>query len=220
MKEYNNKYYKVKKLSSNLERVVYLYENIQEKKLYICKRIKLFNLETLNDSEIEPEKNFTESVNQELKFLKQYSNKEKYPHLNIIQYIEDFITIKPNKDYDHLSIITEYYENGDLSNSKGFPFYNIVYLLVKILIILDQFKEDKFVHRDIKPENIFYRTLNGPNRITGEPEYEFYLGDLGSSRIILGLTQDGRYTQAGTNEFIAPEVIEGYITPCRYYSLV
>ncbi|EGC39923.1 hypothetical protein DICPUDRAFT_74505 [Dictyostelium purpureum] len=220
MKEYNNKYYKVRKLSSNLDRVIYLYENIQEKKLYICKRIKLFNLETLNDSEIGLEKNFTQSVNQELKFLKRYSNKEKYPHLNIIQYIEDFITIKPNKDYYHLNIITEFYENGDLSKLKRFSFYNFFYLLVKILIILEQFKEDKVVHRDIKPENIFFRTLIGPNRITGEPEYEFYLGDLGSSRIILGLTQDGRFTQEGTNQFIAPEVIEGnYTSNVDVYSL-
>ncbi|EGC28450.1 hypothetical protein DICPUDRAFT_160136, partial [Dictyostelium purpureum] len=157
------------------EEINTIIKKMTQLQLYICKRIKLFNLETLNDSEIGLEKNFTQSVNQELKFLKRYSNKEKYPHLNIIQYIEDFITIKPNKDYYHLNIITEFYENGDLSKLK--------------------------------------RTLNGPNKITGEPEYEFYLGDLGSSRIILGLTQDGRYTQEGTNQFIAPEVIGGFYTP-------
>ncbi|KAM9987599.1 hypothetical protein ACTFIZ_000110 [Dictyostelium cf. discoideum] len=186
----------------NTKRKIQLVKNKKDEKLYICKTIEFNNDNETNKQKIEREREYL--------FLKKYSS-PRFSHLNIIKYIQHFETRDKDGYLQKLSIITEYYEGGDLTNLKNlneFAPKDIIYLFFRMLLILKEF-HNSIIHRDIKPENIFF--------VKNESHLEFYLGDMGSS---LMLKTNYLNTIIGTNQYMAPEVnTGGYTCQADIYSL-
>ncbi|KAN0032663.1 hypothetical protein ACTFIV_006571 [Dictyostelium citrinum] len=170
--------------------------------IYVCKTIEFYNDNEAIEKKIKRDREYS--------FLKHYSSPN-FSYLNIIKYIQHFETRDNDGYLQKLSIITEYYEGGDLTNLKNLKEVqpkDIVYLFFRILLILKEF-QDSIIHRDIKPENIFF-VKNGP-------DLEFYLGDMGSS---IKVTTNQSTTLIGTNQYMAPEIDRGgYTCKVDIYSL-
>ena len=161
-------------------------------KIYAMKILKLEDDERL--SKEEKEKYFKS----EIELLK------KLNHPNIVKYYKSF------REDDHLYIIMEYFDNGDLSDyikvlkydkdlDKKPEIWNIFYQSISGLNYLHA---SGVVHRDIKPENIFM----AKNKI-------IKIGDFGVSALIKE-KKDAKNirrlkgTILGTPEYMAPELFK------------
>ena len=116
-------------------------------------------------------------------------------HPNIVEYKESFLS------HDHLTIIMEYCEVGDLAyhikrkqqKNETFSEQEIFHWMVQICMALEYVHSRKVLHRDIKTQNVF---LTGANTIK--------LGDFGISKVLESTTQVAM-TVVGTPYYMSPE---------------
>ncbi|KAM9954159.1 hypothetical protein ACTFIR_009298 [Dictyostelium discoideum] len=143
----------------------------------------------------------------------EFNHLKKFSQMNHDKYIEHIESKDEFGLVDRCIFVTEYYEDGDLSSIKEIEFKDIINLFLKMLINLKEF-QNVIIHRDIKPENIFFRKFKNNGKI----ELDCYLGDYGSAQTLY--TQN-KSTLIGTNQYIAPEVIEkkGHTNLIDIYSL-
>ncbi|KAI9740598.1 MAG: hypothetical protein M1834_005179 [Cirrosporium novae-zelandiae] len=129
-------------------------------------------------------------VNNELQIMKRL----RHPH--IVEYIDHAET------KDHLYIIMEMIENGDLLRYTRHPMVESVGQSVsrQILHALDYLHRMKITHRDIKPDNILVKEID-PMVVK--------LSDFGLSKVV---EDDGTFlkTFCGTLLYCAPEVYPDY----------
>ena len=150
----------------------------------------------LNESEGENLKKIIEEIN----IMKQLD------HPNIVKYYTGWY----DKEKKRVIIITEMVSGGSLKqNLKSIrsPRLRLLKKWIKeILSGLAYLHSKKIIHRDIKCDNIFLDKVTGTLKI----------GDLGGSVLCEGYATNF----VGTEEFMAPEVIEGkYTVKADIYSL-
>jgi serine/threonine protein kinase len=110
-----------------------------------------------------------------------------------------------NPNDDTFCIITEYCSNGNLENyMKIRQKYNMIYSFIELKKIFSEFinffanlQRRNMAHRDIKPENIYVNE-----------DFEFRVGDMGSSKIIN--MESINHTIVGTENYLSPELRKGY----------
>ncbi|CAM9631408.1 unnamed protein product [Pylaiella littoralis] len=159
---------------------VYLMRHRQQRKLVCAKIIKIKNI---------PRKE-REACRTEVDLLRRLH------HPNIVGYKDSFLT--PRKD--HLCIVMEYCDGGDLSTHiknarrRLFPESKILHWFVQIALGLHYMHGRLVLHRDLKTQNIF---LLGNGRLV--------LGDLGISKVLEG-TMDFASTRIGTPYYMSPEL--------------
>eukprot|EP00668_Euglena_longa_P005351 GGOE01006311.1.p1 GENE.GGOE01006311.1~~GGOE01006311.1.p1 ORF type:complete len:524 (-),score=75.84 GGOE01006311.1:1047-2618(-) len=147
--------------------------------------MKLIDLSKMNKKER------TASLNEAkvLSFLK---------HPNIIRYADSFLSRKT----EHLCIVMEFAEGGDLANKiklqRGRPFLEEVILdwFIQICLGLQACHKKKILHRDVKTQNIFL-AADGVIKV----------GDFGISRILQN-TMDNAHTFVGTPYYLSPELVQ------------
>jgi serine/threonine protein kinase len=180
----SNKPYKIiKQVGKGSYGVVYLCQNKIKNQLCVIKRI---NLSKLDNKEKE------ETIN-ESKIL------QKLDHQNIIKFIEVFIE---KKSQTTLNIVTEYADDGDLSqkiNSQPkknlFPENLILDYFTQICLALKHIHDKKIIHRDLKSQNIFL-TKKGLIKI----------GDFGVAKNLKN-TWKKASTMIGTPYYLSPEIV-------------
>ena len=180
----SEKTYKIiKQIGKGSFGTVYLCQNLKLKELCVIKRI---NLSKLDDKEKE------ETIN-ESKIL------QKLDHQNIIKFIEVFIE---KKSQTTLNIVTEYADDGDLSqkiNSQPkknlFPENLILDYFTQICLALKHIHDKKIIHRDLKSQNIFL-TKKGLIKI----------GDFGVAKNLKN-TWKKASTMIGTPYYLSPEIV-------------
>ena len=162
----------------------YLCENQRDNSQCVIKQIPLDNLD-------EEEKRDTFN---EVLILK------KVNHSNIIKFLDVFKSSKPNNT---LNIVTEYADDGDLSQKieklrqKKSPFTEkeILNYLTQLCLALNHIHKKKIIHRDLKSGNIFL-TKSGLVK----------LGDFGISKGFKNTWEKAR-TKVGTPYYLSPEII-------------
>lgn len=130
------------------------------------------------------------ATNREVAVLK------KLNHPHIVRYIESFV------EDEHLVIIMEYCDAGDISNSvsaarsQSNPLTEemILHWLLQAALALEYMHVNRVLHRDIKSSNIF---LTSKNTVK--------IGDFGISRV-LEHTNSFAMTMVGTPYYMSPEV--------------
>ena len=180
----SEKTYKIiKQIGKGSFGTVYLCQNLKLKELCVVKRI---NLSKLDNKEKE------ETIN-ESKIL------QKLDHQNIIKFIEVFIE---KKSQTTLNIVTEYADDGDLSqkiNSQPkknlFPENLILDYFTQICLALKHIHDKKIIHRDLKSQNIFL-TKKGFVK----------LGDFGVAKNLQN-TWKKASTIIGTPYYLSPEIV-------------
>ena len=181
----NIKYKIIKQIGKGSYGTVYLCEDKNNKnQQYVIKRI---NLSKLSEKERE------ETIN-ETKIL------QKLDHQNIIKFIEFFISKK--EEIIYLNIITEYADDGDLSEKinsqikKNYFSENIILdYFTQICLALKHIHDKKIIHRDLKSQNIFL-TKKGLIK----------LGDFGIAKH-LNNTWKKASTMIGTPYYLSPEIV-------------
>ena len=164
----------------------YLSENLADDTQCVIKQIPLTDL-----SEEEKKDTFNEVL-----ILK------KVNHSNIIKFLDVFKTSKP---INTLNIVTEYADDGDLSQKiellkkKKSPFSEkeILNYLTQICLALNHIHKKKIIHRDLKSGNIFL-TKSGLVK----------LGDFGISKGFKNTWEKAK-TMVGTPYYLSPEIING-----------
>ena len=164
----------------------YLSENLADHTQCVIKQIPLTDL-----SEEEKKDTFNEVL-----ILK------KVNHSNIIKFLDVFKTSKP---INTLNIVTEYADDGDLSQKieklkqKKSPFTEkeILNYLTQICLALNHIHKKKIIHRDLKSGNIFL-TKSGLVK----------LGDFGISKGFKNTWEKAK-TMVGTPYYLSPEIING-----------
>lgn len=118
-------------------------------------------------------------------------------HPNIVNYFDSFLARKS----DHLCIVMEFADGGDLSNriknNHGINFTETQVLdwFIQIVLSLQYVHQRKILHRDVKTQNIFLTQDNVCK-----------LGDFGIART-LNNTYDQASTFVGTPYYLSPELI-------------
>ena len=164
----------------------YLSENLADNTKCVIKQIPLIDL-----SEEEKKDTFNEVL-----ILK------KVNHSNIIKFLDVF---KSSKPINTLNIVTEYADDGDLSQKiellkkKKSPFTEkeILNYLTQICLALNHIHKKKIIHRDLKSGNIFL-TKSGLVK----------LGDFGISKGFKNTWEKAK-TMVGTPYYLSPEIING-----------
>ena len=111
-----------------------------------------------------------------------------------------------------LDMVMEYASGGDVEEwmKKGnrVPAPEFLQFATHLLEALAHLHEQRIIHRDIKPANILLGDSGRP-----------MLADFGVSRFVQ--TRSGKYTQAGTTQYMAPEVTlrEAYSVAADVWSL-
>ena len=162
----------------------YLCENLNNNSQCVIKQIPLDNLD-----EEEKKDTFNEVL-----ILK------KVNHSNIIKFLDVF---KSSKPINTLNIVTEYADDGDLSQKieklrqKKLPFTEkeILNYLTQLCLALNHIHKKKIIHRDLKSGNIFL-TKSGLVK----------LGDFGISKGFKNTWEKAR-TKVGTPYYLSPEII-------------
>eukprot|EP00667_Euglena_gracilis_P006781 EG_transcript_6852 len=119
-------------------------------------------------------------------------------HPNVIRYADSFLSRKT----EHLCIVMEYAEGGDLSNriklqrGRPFPEEAVLDWFLQICLGLQACHKKKILHRDIKTQNIFL-AADGVIKV----------GDFGISRILQN-TMDNAHTFVGTPYYLSPELVQ------------
>eukprot|EP00192_Tetraselmis_astigmatica_P009346 CAMPEP_0117666422 /NCGR_PEP_ID=MMETSP0804-20121206/10368_1 /TAXON_ID=1074897 /ORGANISM="Tetraselmis astigmatica, Strain CCMP880" /LENGTH=850 /DNA_ID=CAMNT_0005473967 /DNA_START=656 /DNA_END=3208 /DNA_ORIENTATION=+ len=116
-------------------------------------------------------------------------------HAFILGYVDSFVY------KNHLCIITEYCEAGDLytylnSRKSYLPEAQVLEWFVQIALAVQHCHDRKVLHRDLKTQNIFL-TKNG----------DVKLGDFGISRVLKGPMEMAQ-TIVGTPYYMSPEILE------------
>jgi len=116
-------------------------------------------------------------------------------HAFILGYVESFVY------KNHLCIITEYCEAGDLytylkSRKSPLPEAQVLEWFAQIALAIHHCHEHKVLHRDLKTQNIFL-TKHG----------DVKLGDFGIARVLRGPMEMAQ-TIIGTPYYMSPEIIE------------
>ncbi|CAM9782650.1 unnamed protein product, partial [Ectocarpus fasciculatus] len=174
------KYERIKVLGVGSFGKVYLMRHRQQRRLVCAKIIKIKNI---------PRKE-REACRTEVDLMRRLH------HPNIVGYKDSFLT--PRKD--HLCIVMEYCDGGDLSTQiknarkRLFPESKILHWFVQIALGLHYMHSRLVLHRDLKTQNIF---LLGNGRLV--------LGDLGISKVLEG-TMDFASTRIGTPYYMSPEL--------------
>ena len=123
----------------------------------------------------------------------------KLDHPNIIKLFEVFDSQKPKHT---LNIVTEYADDGDLSekiklqNNKPFTESEILDYFTQICLALKHIHDKKIIHRDIKSGNIFLMKSGLVK-----------LGDFGIAKGFQN-TMDKAKTMVGTPYYLSPEIIQ------------
>lgn len=118
-------------------------------------------------------------------------------HPNIINYVDSFLA----KKTDHLCIVMEFADGGDLCNKvkyqRGVRFSEeqVLDWFIQIVLSLQHMHRRKILHRDVKTQNIFLTTDNLCK-----------LGDFGISKALSG-TYEQTNTFVGTPYYLSPELI-------------
>lgn len=118
-------------------------------------------------------------------------------HPNIINYVDSFLARKS----DHLCIVMEYADGGDLSSrikknyGVNFRETQILDWFIQAVLSLHYVHRRKILHRDVKTQNIF---------LTNDGQVK--LGDFGIARTLCN-TYDQAKTFVGTPYYLSPELI-------------
>lgn len=118
-------------------------------------------------------------------------------HPNIINYIDSFLARRS----DHLCIVMEFADNGDLAshiskrNGELFPENHVLDWFIQLALSLHYVHQRHILHRDVKTPNVF---LTKENVVK--------LGDFGIARTLSG-TFDQARTFVGTPYYLSPELI-------------
>lgn len=120
-------------------------------------------------------------------------------HKNVIQYTDVFAIP------DHLCLVTEYCNNGDLSQliekskneAKALPETEVLRLTYSLMQGLNYLHTLGIIHRDIKPANIFLNHIN-----------DCIIGDFGLARTVNDNTSGNQ--MIGSPSYMAPEVYLEY----------
>ncbi|ESL05504.1 protein kinase [Trypanosoma rangeli SC58] len=118
-------------------------------------------------------------------------------HPNIINYVDSFLS----KKSDHLCIVMEFADCGDLSarikKSYGVNFRESQVLdwIIQLVLSLSYVHQRRILHRDIKSQNVFLTSQN-----------ILKLGDFGIACTLSG-TYDQARTFVGTPYYLSPELI-------------
>ncbi|XP_065108489.1 serine/threonine-protein kinase Nek5 isoform X2 [Paramisgurnus dabryanus] len=121
----------------------------------------------------------------------------KMRHPNIVRFYKSFY------DRNHLYILMEYCDAGDLMNTikmqkgRAFTEQQIIDWFVQICLGLKHIHDKKVLHRDIKTQNIFL--TDGGLKVK--------LGDFGIARM-LNSTMELARTCVGTPYYLSPEICE------------
>jgi serine/threonine protein kinase len=119
-------------------------------------------------------------------------------HLNVINYVDSFLSRKT----EHLCIVMEYAEGGDLSNrikqakGKHFSEEQVLDWFIQTCLAVAYCHKKRVLHRDIKSQNIF---------LTDEGVIK--VGDFGISRVLQN-TCDCAHTFVGTPYYLSPELVQ------------
>ena len=123
----------------------------------------------------------------------------KLDHPNIIKLFEVFDSQKPKHT---LNIVTEYADDGDLSekiksqNNKPFTESDILDYFTQICLALKHIHDKKIIHRDLKSGNVFLMKSGLVK-----------LGDFGIAKGFQN-TMDKAKTMVGTPYYLSPEILE------------
>ncbi|CCW67850.1 unnamed protein product [Phytomonas sp. Hart1] len=118
-------------------------------------------------------------------------------HPNIIDYVDSFLA----KKSDHLCIVMEYAEGGDLKSriksrcGNNFSENQVLDWFIQLVLSLHYVHQLKILHRDVKTQNVF---------LTSEDIIK--LGDFGIARTLNG-TYDQAQTFVGTPYYLSPELL-------------
>ena len=136
--------------------------------------------------------NFNELAIQEVAILKTLK------HPNIVKFYDSF-TIKDAYKQDLFIIITEYYENGSLSdyifNPKEDKIEDRIKIATSILSAIQYLHSRGIAHCDIKPENVLFDSKMNPILI----DFGFSIDNVN--------TTDSQYRR-GTTGYAAPELFQ------------
>ena len=170
----------ISKLSDGEYSTVFKVRRNEDKKTYVLKKVKLFNLSNLEK----------ENALNEVRLLASVKS------IFVISYKDAFFDEKDNT----LCIIIEFADRGDLfqkitehkKSAKFFDESDIWRIFIQLVKGLKSLHDLKILHRDIKPSNVFLFSNGSPK-----------LGDLKKSKVARrGLG----YTQTGTPNYASPEV--------------
>ena len=180
----NSKKYKIiKELGQGGNGKVYLALNKKDNKYYAIKKISIEDLTKEEISIIENEAKILSSIHNE----------------HIVRYYDSY------KDKEYFYILMEYCEGSDLKKfineykkkNKTINEDIISTIVYEIYLGIKEIHDKNLIHRDLKPENLF---ISNDNRIK--------IGDFGISKQ-LDLNNKYATTSIGTNNYIAPEVVQG-----------
>eukprot|EP00744_Colponema_vietnamica_P008063 GILI01011526.1.p1 GENE.GILI01011526.1~~GILI01011526.1.p1 ORF type:complete len:529 (+),score=93.61 GILI01011526.1:80-1666(+) len=175
------RYTKVRNIGKGNMGTCYLARDNEDGKFFVIKQVDLAKLN---------KKERQQSLN-EAKVLSALR------HPNIINYVDSFLA----KKSDHLCIVMEFADNGDLCNKikfqRGVRFGEdqILDWFIQMVLSLQHMHRRKILHRDVKTQNIFLTTENLAK-----------LGDFGISKALNG-TYEQTNTFVGTPYYLSPELI-------------
>eukprot|EP00755_Sulcionema_specki_P019960 Sspe_Gene.70770::Locus_41812_Transcript_1_1_Confidence_1.000_Length_1695::g.70770::m.70770/K08857/NEK1_4_5; NIMA (never in mitosis gene a)-related kinase 1/4/5 len=177
-----DRYTKIKNIGKGNMGACFLMRNNDDMRYYVIKQIDLTKMskkerqQALNEARV-------------LSSLK---------HPNIINYVDSFLA-RPS---DHLCIVMEYAEGGDISarikacRGRNMREPLIIDWFTQICLAVNAIHQKHILHRDIKTQNIFL-TAHGIVKV----------GDFGISRVLQN-TFEQAHTFVGTPYYLSPELVQ------------